>query len=225
MQPYIYCANNPVLFVDPDGKNPIIGAALNAFTEYASIVGSKMVFQNMSFTQANKSLTWQDGLDIGIAASFGAASGAIDGGITYFAKWVANPRNQKILVKFLEVGVGAIESSLKEIYKDGDFDLGSVLYGALAEVGLGSLVKHGEYKKVADQASNNASVYEKKAVELSSRKSPNEKLINKAQQKAQAESKKAKSFKKLDASGQAINGTILKATGSKIQNETKRKED
>ncbi|MDM1391687.1 hypothetical protein HX052_17270 [Myroides marinus] len=72
-----------------------------------------------------------------------------------------------------------------------------MLYGTLAEAGLGSLVKHGEYKKVANQASNNTSVYEKKAVELSSRKSPNEKLI-----------KNAKSFKKLDASDQAINKTI-----------------
>lgn len=43
----------------------------------------------MAFTQANKSLTWQDGLDIGIAAGFGAASGAIDGGITNFAKWAS----------------------------------------------------------------------------------------------------------------------------------------
>ena len=35
---YGYCYQNPVLLVDPNGKQAIAGAVIGAFTEYASII-------------------------------------------------------------------------------------------------------------------------------------------------------------------------------------------
>lgn len=131
-------------------------AIIGAFTEYAGIVGSKTLFKGMSFREADKSMTRSDGLDITIAAGFGAASGAIDGRITRFASWLKSPTNQEIVEKLLQVGVSALEGSLKQLYKDEDFDLQSVLAGALTEVGMGSLLKTDVYKEASEQASKSA---------------------------------------------------------------------
>jgi len=219
--PYNFCLQNPVLYVDPDGKNPILGALIGAFTEYASIVGSKMIFDDLSFADSNSSLTWRDAADIGIAGAFGAASGAIDGGITKFASWLKSPTNQKILAKLLEVGVASLESSLKQIYKDEEFDLQSVLTGALAEVGMSSLLKTDLYKEASEQASKNASVSTSRADDLAKRKKPNEKLVNNAQEVATSHKKTAKAMENLDNTGKVIKGTVSKTAANKVQDKTK----
>ena len=53
---YGYCYQNPVLLVDPNGKQIIAGAITGAFTEYASIIGDRILFENMSFSETNKNI-------------------------------------------------------------------------------------------------------------------------------------------------------------------------
>jgi RHS repeat-associated protein len=220
---YVYCLNNPIRLVDPDGENPILGALIGAFTEYAGIVGSKMIFDGMTFVEANKSLGINDGLDIAVAAGFGAASGAIDGGITKFASWIKSPTNQKIIIKLLEVGVSALESSLKQIYKDEEFDLLSILTGALTEVGMGSLLKTDIYKEAADKAGKNASVSVRRAEDLAARRKPNAKLIKNAKKEAAEHLKTEKAMKQLDNTGKVITGTAAKTAANKTQDASKTK--
>ena len=99
LNPYVYCYNRSTVYVDPNGKQGLSGALFGAFvggfTEYASIVGSKVLFDNKTFKEANKDLDWNDGVNIAISAGFGAASGFIDNGISRLTNWIAKPTNRK----------------------------------------------------------------------------------------------------------------------------------
>lgn len=194
-----------------------MGAVLGAFTEYASIVGGKMLFEHQDFFEANSNLGWTDALDITIASGFGAASGAIDGGIVNFSKWIAKPTNQKIVAMMLEVGVSSLESSLKQIYKDEEFDLTSILAGALADVGVGNLLKTDIVKKEADITKKNANASTKKAEDLAKRKNPNQKQIKKTKNEATKHKNQAKALNKLNNTGIAIKDTEKKIVGNKTQ--------
>ncbi|WP_341842858.1 hypothetical protein [Chitinophaga caseinilytica] len=182
----VYAANrnNPNVHTDPKGDNPVLGGILGALTEYMGIVGNKMLFEGMSFAEANSDLGWRDGLDIIIGGAMGAASGAIDGGLTRMAKWLSNPTHQKIFVKLLEVGVEALETSLKALYKDTEFDLKSILLASLTEVGLGHLMKSDAVQDAAEQAIKEVKPAivqaERKIKDLSKRAKPQPKLIKKA---------------------------------------------
>ena len=46
-----------------------------SFTEYIAKVGEKMIFDNMTFAEANSDLGWKDGLDILTAGAVGTVSG------------------------------------------------------------------------------------------------------------------------------------------------------
>lgn len=136
--PYIYTYQNPIKYVDPNGKQALAGALLGAFTEYASIVGGKMVFENKSFSQANN-MTWGEVGSIGVAAGFGAISG-----VAKFASWAGSSTGRKILVKMLEVGLGAVEDVLKQYLsnKPGEeVDLTQTLIASLTDLGMGHLLK------------------------------------------------------------------------------------
>ena len=60
LNPYIYCYQNSVKFVDPNGKQALAGAIMGGFTEYASIVGERMLFKNKTFIEANKDIGIKD---------------------------------------------------------------------------------------------------------------------------------------------------------------------
>jgi hypothetical protein len=216
---YSVMDGNPILKNDPKGDCPtcLSGAIIGAFTEYAGIVGSKMLFNDMTFSDANSSLSLEDGFDITIAAGFGAASSTIDGGISKFTTWISKPTNRKIVQKLLEVGVSALESSLKQLYKDEDFDLTSILTGALAEVGMGNLLKTDVYKNASEQASKNANISTKRAEDLAKRKKPNEKLIKNARKEAATQNETAKTLDNLDKTGKVIKGTVAKISANYAQ--------
>lgn len=135
---YNYCYQNPVKYVDPNGKQAIAGALLGAFTEYASIIGGKMLFENKSFTQANGELNWGDTGKIAIAGGFGAVSG-----VAKFAKWAGTSTGRKIIVKMFEIGLGAMEDVLKQYVgsENGDIDLTQTLISSLTDLGMGYLLK------------------------------------------------------------------------------------
>lgn len=75
-----------------------------------------------------------------MSAAFGAASGIIDNGVSRMTKWIANPRNRKIITKLLGVGIDMIEDALKQYIGDGDISISSMLVGTLTEVGRGKLI-------------------------------------------------------------------------------------
>ncbi|WP_394660158.1 toxin TcdB middle/N-terminal domain-containing protein [uncultured Chryseobacterium sp.] len=142
--PYIYTYQNPIKYVDPNGKQALAGALLGAFTEYASIVGGKMVFENKSFSQAND-MTWGEVGSIGVAAGFGAVSG-----VAKFASWAGSSTGRKILIKMLEVGLGAVEDVLKQYIsnKPGEeVDLTQTLISSLTDLGMGHLLKGSSLEK------------------------------------------------------------------------------
>jgi len=169
LNPYIYTYQNPIKYIDPNGKQGIPGALLGAFTEYASIVGEKMLFEDMSFSQANSSLSLKDGGNMAIAAGVGAASG-----ILKFTKWAGSSSGRKILVKLLESGIDASEDVLKQYVKEGEIDLKQTLISTLTSAGMskilngtslekhidkqGEIINNAENKISAISASNSGSV-------------------------------------------------------------------
>ena len=117
----------------------LAGAILGAFTEYGSIVGGKMLFENKSFLQANKDISWVEAASIGVAAGFGAISG-----VAKFATWAGSSTGRKILVKMLEVGLGAAEDVIKQAVnlKEGEsIDLTQTLISSLTDLGMGHILK------------------------------------------------------------------------------------
>ena len=121
------------------------------------------------------------------------------------------------------MGIASLESSLKQIYKDEEFNLQSVLAGALTEVGMGSLLKTDVFKEASDQAGKNADISTKRADDLAKRKKPNKKLVNNAQNEATSNTKTAKALDNLNNTGKIKKGAIAKTAANKAQDETKTK--
>ena len=220
LNPYVYCYNRGTTYIDPNGKQGISGAIFGAFiggfTEYASIVGSKVLFENKTFKEANKSLTWRDGIDISVSAGFGAASGLIDNGISRMTKWIAKPRNRKIVTKLLEYGMDMMEDVLKQYLGDGEISISSLLVGTLTEVGMGNLIGEKYIKKALGEATNAVSVAEKRLADLSKRKHPNAKLIRKAQEDLNSAKQFLKIITGLDVGKETAKKTASKAVSDKV---------
>ncbi|MFD1602133.1 SpvB/TcaC N-terminal domain-containing protein [Flavobacterium artemisiae] len=161
LNPYIYCYQNPILYVDPNGKQAvagaIIGGALGAFTEYLGIIGAKMM-DGEDFWTANTNLDLGDGIDIVVGAAFGAAEGTIDNGIGALKRWVTKPRNLKILKFVLNVGIDMLESGLKDVLKGTEYEkvdfshVMELFAGSLTEVSVGTVLKSTKYAKKAEKA-------------------------------------------------------------------------
>ena len=219
LNPYIYCYHRPTLYVDPNGKQglsgAIFGAFVGGFTEYASIVGSKVLFKNMTFKEANMDLTWRDGVDISVSAGFGAASGLIDNGISRLTQWIAKPRNRKIVTKILETGMDTMEEALKQYLGYGEISISSMLVGTLTEVGMGNLIGEKYVKKALREANNAVNVAERRLADLCKRRHPNAKLIHKAQEEVNNAKQFLNLIKGIDVGSETAKKTISKGVSSK----------
>ena len=186
LNPYVYCYNRSTVYIDPNGKQGfsgvIFGGLIGGFTEYASIVGSKMLFDNKTFKEANKDLDLGDMASITINTGLGAASGFIDNGISRMTNWIAKPTNRKIVTKLLENGIDMVGEALSQYIETGEISISSMLVGALTEVGMGKLIGEKYVKKALGEATDAVSAAEKRLVDLSNRRHPNAKLIHKAQE-------------------------------------------
>ena len=188
--PYIFCYSKPITTVDDDGNigvENITGAIIGAFTEYVSIVGSKMLFEGMSFKQANQSLNRKDFASIMMEAGWGALSGSIDGGVSKLTKWVAKPRNRKIMIAILEYGADMIQDIINQyvvhfIDKDEKVSITASLATTLAEHGMGKLMSPKFLKKAIKQAEDNMRTAKKRLNNLINRRAPQERLIRKAKE-------------------------------------------
>ena len=136
---YIYCYQNPVRLVDPNGKQAIAGALIGLFTEYVSIVGSRMIFEHKGFVDANKAMTWSDAANMGLAFAFGAVSGTAK-----FAKFMTGSVGKLIMKK---LAVAAVENFIRlgiELLVDQKGmtaeDAKTTILETFVEVGLESLI-------------------------------------------------------------------------------------
>ena len=98
---YIYCYQNPVKLVDPNGKQALAGAIMGGLTEYASIVGEKMLFKNKTFIEANKDIGVKDIASIGFSMATGCVSGTAK-----FAKFMSSNMGKRVIK---EIGTNIVE--------------------------------------------------------------------------------------------------------------------
>ena len=221
LNPYVYCYNRSTVYIDPNGKQGfsgvIFGGLIGGFTEYASIVGSKMLFDNKTFKEANKDLDLGDMASITINTGLGAASGFIDNGISRMTNWIAKPTNRKIVTKLLENGIDMVGEALSQYIETGEISISSMLVGALTEVGMGKLIGEKYVKKALGEATDAVSAAEKRLVDLSNRRHPNAKLIHKAQEDLNSAKQFYGIIKGLDIGSETAKKTVSKGASDRIE--------
>ena len=139
LNPYIYCYQNPVKLVDPNGKQALAGAIMGGFTEYASIVGEKMFFENKTFIAANKDIGIKDIASIGFSMAVGCVSGTAK-----FAKFMSSNIGKRIIK---EIGTNIVEGFMNVAVdilvdqRDMSFDdAKSVITQSIINAGLGEFL-------------------------------------------------------------------------------------
>ena len=221
LNPYVYCYNRSTVYVDPNGKQGFSGALfggfIGGFTEYASIVGSQMLFKNKTFKEANKDLDSGDWINIALSAGFGAASGVIDNGISRMTNWIAKPTNRKIVTKLLENGIDMVEEALSQYIETGKISISSMLVGALAECGMGKLIGEKYVKKALGEATDAVSAAEKRLADLSNRRHPNARLIHKAQEDLNSAKQFYGIIKGLDIGNETAKKTVSKGASERVE--------
>ena len=221
LNPYVYCYNRSTVYIDPNGKQGFSGALfggfIGGFTEYASIVGSKMLFKNKTFKEANKELDSGDWINIALSAGFGAASGVIDNGISRMTNWIAKPTNRKIVTKLLENGIDMVEEALSQYIETGKISISSMLVGALTEVGMGKLIGEKYVKKALGEATDAVNAAEKRLADLSNRRHPNAKLIHKAQEDLNSAKQFYGIIKGLDIGNETAKKTLSRSASDRFK--------
>jgi RHS repeat-associated protein len=157
---YGYCYQNPVNLVDPNGKQALPGAIIGAFTEYLSIIGSRMFFEDKTFKEANAEWGWKDTGNVTISFLAGGFSGTAK-----FAKFMSSSVGKRIMK---EVLTSAVESFIKltvELLVDQrgmkSEDAEKLIVGTLIEFGIGKLIPDFA-KKNLEEAENAAKYYKNK---------------------------------------------------------------
>jgi hypothetical protein len=228
---YGYCYQNPIKYVDPNGKQGVPGMIAGFLAEVLVAVGTKMFENNVGPGEAIGMLNWKDAWNITVGTGLGAA-----GGFVALANKARNPVVRKVLGFLLETSMEVIENMLKEAFEvftgeKATFDIRSAIYGAVAEVGMGKFleklgIKHKAFEKAKEKAQREARKAEEKVADLSRRRSPNVRKIKKAQDAANKANKEAKAFENIDTLGKGINGAIEEAAGNKASDlNTKKYED
>jgi hypothetical protein len=104
-------------------------------------------------------------------------------GYARFKSWISNPRNQKTLVRLVQIGIIAIENMLKE-FTDEEFHLEDILISTLSDFGLSHLLTGKTLDRGIEISKNNAKAAANRVEDLSTRRSPHKRLIKKAEESA-----------------------------------------
>mgnify|MGYP000501212323 CR=1 FL=1 len=148
--PYNFALARPIQYLDPDGETPITGAVLGALSEYIAQVGVNYFVEKQSFSDALLNI---NGWDIGVAATFGLASG----GISAIKNTLANPLSKRLFKKVVKFSIEGLTESLENVAKsvvnEEDIDIMAALSGGFLEAGLGGLIpKPKFFKRKAENA-------------------------------------------------------------------------
>ena len=206
MATYSYTYQNPIKWVDPNGKQALAGALLGAFTEYASIIGERMIFENKSFSQAHNDWDWKDTSDVVISFGVGWVSGTAK-----FAKFMSSSAGKRVVK---EIGTSIVEGFIKlgvELVMDNNKEMTQVeaekiIIGTLVEFGLGKMkILPTPAKKNLEDANKLVEYYKKPKY-----------------WKAQQAKTTQEGAKMLNETGKAVNGTTEKITGKRAEEQVEK---
>ena len=206
MATYSYTYQNPIKWVDPNGKQALAGALLGAFTEYASIIGERMIFENKSFSQAHNDWDWKDTSDVVISFGVGWVSGTAK-----FAKFMSSSAGKRVVK---EIGTSIVEGFIKlgvELVMDNNKEMTQVeaekiIIGTLVEFGLGKMkILPTPAKKNLEDANKLVEYYKKPKY-----------------WKAQQAKTTQEGAKMLNEIGKAVNGTTEKITGKRAEEQVEK---